>query len=106
MVVPEIEAADKTALRCVFNLGADVTLIGTKASLVKTVVFNSKLNDKSIVELDLRGKYGAIVIYIQRNDTTLFPVTKTTVIKTGDLVSLICLNKELKKILTLFTKNN
>ena len=47
-----------------------------------------------------------IIIYIQRNDMTIFPITKTTIIKTGDLVSLVCLNKELKKILTLFTKSN
>ena len=106
VVVPEIDAANKMAIQCVYNLGADVTLIGTKASLVKTVVFNDKLNGKSIIELDLRRKYGAIIIYIQRNDMTIFPITKTTIIKTGDLVSLVCLNKELKKILTLFTKSN
>ena len=104
MVVPEIDAANKTAIQCVYNLGADVTLIGTKVSLVKTVVFNDKLNDKSIIELDLRKKYGAIIIYIQRNDMSIFPITKTTIIKTGDLVSLVCLNKELKKVLTLFSK--
>lgn len=106
VVVPEIDAANKTAIQCVYNLGADVTLIGANVSLVKTIVFNDKLNDKSVVELDLRKKYGAVIIYVQRKDVTIFPITKTTIIKTGDLVSLICFNKELKKILTLFTKNN
>ena len=105
VVVPEIEAANKIATQCVYNLGADVTLIGEKVSLVKTVVFNDRLNDKSILELDLRKKYGAIIIYVQRKDATIFPITKATIIKTGDLVSLICLNKELKKVLTLFTKD-
>lgn len=104
VVIPEIDAANKTVIQCVYNLGADVTLIGEKASLVRTIVFNSKLNNKSIIELDLRKKYEAIIIYIQHKDTTIFPVAKTTVIKTGDIVSLICSNKELKKVLTLFSK--
>ena len=106
VVVPEIDAANKIAIQCVYNLGADVTLIGTNASLVRTIVFNDKLNDKSILELDLRKKYGAIIIYVQRKDTTIFPIVKTTIIKTGDLVLLICLNKELKKVLKLFAKTD
>lgn len=104
VIIPEIDAANKIAIQCVYNLGADVSLIGPNMSFVKTMVINADFTEKNLLEMKTKIKFPLNIVFIQRKDTIIFPITNETKLKVGDIVSMICQNKDLKKTLHLFSK--
>lgn len=106
VTVPEIEAANRIATKCLYNFGCDVSIIDNNLSLIKAVVTNPEIIDKNVVDLVLKDKYGANVMFIQRRDMTIFPITKFTSLKFGDITTILCHNKDIKKIIDLLTKEN
>lgn len=103
VTVPEFEAANRIATKCLYNMGCDVSIIDNNLSLIKAVVTNPKIVDKNIVDLVLKDKYGANIMFIQRRDLTIFPITKFTSLKFGDITTIICHNKDIEKIVNLFS---
>lgn len=103
VIVPEVEIANKIAIQLVFNLGADITAINKELCWIKTVVTNPELVNKVVVNLGLREKYKAIVVSIQRKDQIIYPINSATQFKIGDIVTLVCDNNEIKKILDLLS---
>ena len=105
VIIPEIEIANKVALQMVYNLGADVSAINKELCWVKTVVTNPSILHKTVDELGFKEKYDAQLVSIQRKDGIIFPITKSSQFKIGDVVSVVCQNKNIKKILALLTQS-
>lgn len=101
VIIPEVEIANKVALQLVYNLGADITAINKELCWIKTVITNPDILHKSVMDLQLKDKYGAQIISIQRKDGIIFPISKSTQFKIGDIVSIVTYNKNIKKILSI-----
>lgn len=104
VITPETEIANKLAIQLVYNLGADITAINKDICWVKSIVTNPSLLHKNIFNLELKEKYDAIVISIQRKDEVIFPIRQNTQFKIGDVVSIVCSNANLKKIIAVLTE--
>jgi len=104
VIIPEIEIANKLAIQMVYNMGADITALNKELCWVKTVVTNPSILHKNVVELELKDKYNAIVVSITRKDQTIFPITKNTQFKIGDVVNLVCGNDNIKRIVSLLSQ--
>lgn len=104
VIVPETEIANKTAIQLVYNLGADISTINKELCWVKTVVTAPNVVNKDIVSLGLKEKYDATIIAIQRKDTIIFPLHNNSRIKIGDIVSIVCRNKHIKKVVSVLSQ--
>lgn len=101
VVIPEINAANRIAISLVYNLGADITAINKELCWIKTVITNPSILHKDVTELGFREKYDAMVVSIERKDQSIFPIIKNTQFKLGDIVSIVCKNSSIKKVLDL-----
>lgn len=99
VVIPEIDAANKIAISLVYNLGADITAINKELCWIRTVVTNPAILHKDVAEIGFREKYDAMVVSIQRKDQSIFPILKNAQFKLGDVVSIVCKNTSIKKVL-------
>ncbi|XQP55687.1 MAG: potassium channel family protein [Mycoplasmoidaceae bacterium] len=99
VITPETEIANKLAIQLVYNLGADITAINKEVCWIKTVVTNPDILHKNIFALQLKEKFDALVISIQRKNDIIFPIKQTTQFKIGDIVSIVCPNKNIQKII-------
>ncbi len=99
VVIPEIDAANKIAISLVYNLGADITAINKELCWIRTVVTNPTILHKDVAEIGFREKYDAMVVSIQRKDQSIFPILKNAQFKLGDVVSIVCKNTSIKKVL-------
>jgi len=105
VISPETEIANKTAIQLVYNLGADITAINKEISWIKTVATNPDILHKNVMDLAWREKYDCVIMSIQRKDGIIFPINKNTQFKIGDIVSCVCSNKNIKKVLSLLTSS-
>ena len=72
---------------------------------MKTVITNPDIMHKNIYELGLKEKYDCVVMSIQRKDGIIFPISKNTQFKIGDIVTVVCYNKNIKKVLGVLAAN-
>lgn len=105
VVIPEIEIADRIAFQSLFNVGVDITSIGSGFSWVKTSVSNSTIFGKTIAEINIRGKYDATIMMIQRKGEVIFPPLPNTKIEVGDVLTLMCRDTKISQILRFFVKS-
>lgn len=103
VITPETEIANKLAIQLVYNLGADITAINKQICWVKSVVTNPSILHKNIFNLELKEKLDALVISIQRKDDIIFPIRQNTQFKIGDIVSIVCPNENIKKVISFLT---
>ena len=104
VTVPEYEAANRIATKCLYNFGCDISTIDNNLSLIKIVITNNNIINKNLLEIGLKDKHGgANVLFVQRRDITIFPITKFTSFKFGDIATILCRNDNIKKIIDLLT---
>ncbi|MDR3330574.1 MAG: TrkA family potassium uptake protein [Mycoplasmataceae bacterium] len=106
VVIPEIEIADRIAFQALFNLGVDIVNIGSGFSWVKVTVNNKVILNKSLAELNIRNKYGATIMMIQRQGQVIFPPTNDTKFELGDVVTFMCHDSKINNILKFFVRDN
>lgn len=99
VITPETEIANKLALQLVYNMGADITAINKEICWVKTVITNPDILHKNVFNLQLKEKFDSIVISIQRKNEIIFPIKNNTQFKIGDIVSIVCPNNNIKKVI-------
>lgn len=103
VITPETEIANKLAIQLVYNLGADITAINKEICWVKSVVTNPDILHKNIYGLQLKESLDAIVVSIQRKDEIIFPIKQNSQFKIGDIVSLVCPNRNIKKVIEILS---
>lgn len=103
VITPETEIANKLAIQLVYNLGADITAINKEICWVKSVVTNPSILHKNVFNLALKEKLDSLVISIQRKDDIIFPIKQNTQFKIGDIVSIVCPNTNIKKVISFLT---
>ncbi len=103
VITPETEIANKLAIQLVYNLGADISAINKEICWVKSVVTNPDILHKNIYGLQLKENLDAIVVSIQRKDEIIFPIKQNTQFKIGDIASLVCPNRNIKKVIDFLT---
>lgn len=101
IVIPDIEVANRVAVQALFNIGVDIHSMGEGFSWVKGVVNNSDIINIPLYKLDLKIKYDATVIMIQRQGKIIFPPGKDSVFQIGDVVSIMCRNERIKHVVGL-----
>ena len=105
VVIPEVEIADRVAFQSLFNVGVDITSIGSGFSWVKTSVSNKHVFGRTIAEINVRGKYDATIMMIQRKGEVIFPPLPNTKIEVGDVITLMCRDSKIAQILRFFVKD-
>lgn len=106
VVVPQIEIAQRVAFQSLFNTDIDIASFATKHSWVRVVVSNKDVINKTLVSLDLRRKYGTTVLIIQRQQTTIFPPSNDTRFELGDVVTFMCHDSLINKVLKIFVSEH
>ncbi len=101
IVIPDIEIANRVAIQVLFNIGIDIYTMGEGFSWVKGVINNEAVCNKTLEKLDLKIKYDATVIMIQRQGKIIFPPAKDSMFQIGDVVSIMCRNEKIKSIVKL-----
>ncbi|WP_027119663.1 potassium channel family protein [[Mycoplasma] testudinis] len=102
-VIPEEIVGQNVALKVIHNLSADISLLGEGISFVKTAVTNQEIFERKLADLNLRRYGGANVISIQRDGELIFPITATTILKQGDLVSAVCKSEDIDSFIEYVT---
>ena len=98
VVIPDIEVANKMALQSIYNLGADIVNVGIGISWIKSIVTNKEVIDKPIFQLKIKEKFDGNIMLIQRREKVIFPITKDTTLKIGDVVTIMCRDENIAKI--------
>lgn len=99
IVIPDIEIGRKIALQALFNIGVDIMSIGSDFSWIRIVINNDAIVNKPLFKLKLNTNYNATIMLIQRQGEVIFPPTKDTELKNGDVVTFITKSKSAKKII-------
>lgn len=99
IVIPDIEIGRKIALQALFNIGVDIMSIGSDFSWIRIVINNDAIVNKPLFKLKLNTNYDATIMLIQRQGEVIFPPTKDTELKNGDVVTFITKSKSAKKII-------
>ncbi|MDR1234963.1 MAG: TrkA family potassium uptake protein [Mycoplasmataceae bacterium] len=105
VVIPEIEIADRIAFQALFNIGIDIVNIGSGFSWVKVTINNKIILNKTLAELNIRNKYGATIMMIQRQGHVIFPPTNDTKFELGDVVTFMCHDTKINNILKFFVRD-
>ncbi len=105
VVFPEIEAADKLALQCSYNLSGDMLEIGDGISWIKTVITNSNFLSIPLVKLNIRETIGASIVMIEREGKQIFPLTKDTFFQRGDIATVMCKTEDIEVIVKNLSKD-
>lgn len=105
IVIPEAEVGSKIAYESLFDDKVDIHNINSNYNIIHLNVLNTKLNEKSLRDLDLKNNFGCNVIGITRNANFFMPYADDF-IKTNDVVSIIVNKKNTKKIIDFFAKKN
>lgn len=104
VITPETEIANKLAIQLVYNLGADITAINKEVCWIKVVVTNPDILHKNAYSLGLKENLDALIISAQRKDEIIFPIKQNTQFKIGDIVSVVCPNSNIKKVIGFLTQ--
>jgi K+/H+ antiporter YhaU regulatory subunit KhtT len=59
-----------------------------------------------LAELNIRNKYGATIMMIQRQGQVIFPPTNDTKFELGDVVTFMCHDSKINNILKFFVRDN
>lgn len=87
VVNPEVEMGAKLAKTLSAKLTLDVLPIGEDFSIIE-IQCNDKFTDKSVIELDLRKKYGVNIVAVVRAGKTKGNILPETVILKDDILVL------------------
>jgi trk system potassium uptake protein TrkA len=61
--------------------------------------------NKTLAELNIRNKYGATIMMIQRQGQVIFPPTNDTKFELGDVVTFMCHDEKINNILKFFVRD-
>ncbi len=103
VITPETEVANKLAIQLVYNLGADITAINKQVCWIKSVITNPDILHKNVFSLKMKEELDTLIISIQRKDEIIFPIKQNTQFKIGDIVSVVCPNNNIKKVVNFLT---
>jgi Trk K+ transport system NAD-binding subunit len=70
------------------------------------VTINNKIIlNKTLAELNIRNKYGATIMMIQRQGHVIFPPSNDTKFELGDVVTFMCHDTKINSILKFFVRD-
>jgi K+/H+ antiporter YhaU regulatory subunit KhtT len=67
---------------------------------------NKIILNKTLSELNIRNKYDATIMMIQRQGQIIFPPSSETKFELGDVVTFMCHDSKINNILKFFTRDD
>lgn len=108
--LPIQESAELVALRALYNFTENVYSLDHSLSWTKVTIANEECTLHPIKSLNVRNTYHANLLYILHNDKLIFPVDPNMHLAIGDVVAIMCPDKDLNKAMNYFagisTKKN
>ena len=92
VVYPEKQLASWTAIRCTSDNIIDYIELDDDYSIIEVGV-PSEWNEKTIIDLDVRRKYGINILGVRENDTLNMNVDPDSVLSTGKSILVLGKNK-------------
>ncbi len=96
VVYPEKQLASWTAIRCTSDNIIDYIELDDDYSIIEVGV-PSEWNQKTIIDLDVRRKYGINILGVRENDTLNMNVDPDSVLSTGKSILVLGKNKAIQK---------
>ncbi len=96
VVYPEKQLASWTAIRCTSDNIIDYIELDDDYSIIEVGV-PSEWNEKTIIDLDVRRKYGINILGVRENDTLNMNVDPDSVLSTGKSILVLGKNKAIQK---------
>lgn len=96
VVYPEKQLASWTAIRCTSDNIIDYIELDDDYSIIEVGV-PSEWNQKTIIDLDVRKKYGINILGVRENDTLNMNVDPDSVLSTGKSILVLGKNKAIQK---------
>lgn len=96
VVYPEKQLASWTAIRCTSDNIIDYIELDDDYSIIEVGV-PSEWNQKTIIDLDVRRKYGINILGVRENDTLNMNVDPDSVLSTGKSILVLGKNKSIQK---------
>lgn len=104
VILPDIEAAKRTAYRSVLNISFDVINLNKKYFMATTIIKNSKIIDIELQKLNLKKDHVLNICYIKRDNDIIIPHANE-ILKINDEVTYIGETKHIKAIDFYLSKN-
>ena len=102
IILPEREAGRRTALRCMYKLGIEITEMGESHLVIKCDLINPKLHGLSVQDLPLKN-VSAVIIAINRQGRIILPQGSTR-LQLNDQIFVICQIENSTKVYNYFHK--
>lgn len=96
VIHPEREMAKKIAHHVTNDNIVDFIELSKDHSIVEILASN-KFDNKSILQLDIRNKYGCNIIGIQRNEETIISPAADQLIQKNDILIIVGQNKDIER---------
>ena len=104
IILPEREAGRRTALRCMYKLGIEITEMGESHLIIKCDLINPKLHGLNVQDLPLKN-IRAVIIAIKRQGRIILPQGSTP-LNLNDEIFVICQIENSTKVYNYFHKVN
>ncbi|HWJ77273.1 MAG TPA: TrkA family potassium uptake protein [Niallia sp.] len=92
VIQPELDMAKRIAHHVVSETMIDYIQLSKEYGIVE-IIASRKVNNRSILDLDVRANYGCTIIGIQRQDKTIVSPLASEIIYEGDVLIVIGSNK-------------
>ena len=104
--LPIQESAELVALRALYNFSESVYSLDHGLSWTKATVANEECTTHPIKTLDVRKLYHVNILYVLHNDKLIFPVDPDMHLAIGDIVAIMCPDKDLNEAMNYFAGLN
>lgn len=104
--LPIQESAELVALRALYNFTESVYSLDHGLSWTKVTVTNEECTMNPIKTLDLKKFYNVNILYVLHNNKLIFPIDPNMNLTIGDVVAIMCPDKDLNEAMNYFTRMN
>lgn len=105
VVVPEQEVGSRLAYKSLFKSNVEITDINSDFNMVHVRLENESLEDKTLIEINVRKWFDCNIFGIKRDGVFFIP-SGNDVLKRNDIISVVCRKTDAKKLLEFFNEEN
>lgn len=102
IIWPEESIAELVGFRLIHNIALDIALDTDGVSIIKIPVTNEQIFGVPIKNFEIKSKFAASIIMINRDSDLIFPIRSTTELLKDDIVTVACRSDMTDELISLF----
>lgn len=106
IVWPEESIAELIAFRLIHNIDLNIGMENNGISIIKIPVLSDDMFGVPIKNFEIKSKFSASIIMINRENDIIFPVRSTTELLKDDIVTVACRSDATDEVINLFMPEN